>query len=552
MNRKKLGIYLSLMLSVSVLPAGRAAADTGVTDAPTPYISSDQSLLPAPVPTVLPTDQTVTPTPATYPGDPSITAIPTPGVNPGDPSVTATPTPEFNPDDPSATLTPAPEVSITPSPTPTPVIYRSRTLEKMAAYDYASQSVTGISTTKETLANLQSRIKSYGTLYGTGMPLEEYQAAMGYSWVDATDYDVKPVKVTVDINKTMDYNTYVDTLKKLSRYPGVYLYKIGTSTEGRDLYAVEVDVDSAVQKNVIMMTGQIHAREFGGGTFIVKELVDLVQKAQTDPKTMELLKKTKYVAVPIINIDGREAIINAPKQWTANGQLWKAYTDGIDGGRNFPGLQWGQVSKGNSFRPLIARKPGYANYPGSYAGSNNETKALMKWLYHYIVVEKASLYLDLHNQGAIIYAGKTWQTTKQAQKSMDLRSGVMKVVNKGITKRKYTRVYESGLYGLRGEGSSLTDYAATLAVGAKFSPAYGFAAFTDGKQEYILMQVKDLDISKIKVKEADPGFAAITVEIGFGSKYLGNSAETRKLLANEYNYYNYGKLLETLPGMIKK
>jgi hypothetical protein len=65
------------------------------------------------------------------------------------------------------------------------------------------------------------------------------------------------------------------------------------------------------------------------------------------------------------------------------------------------------------------------------------------------------------------------------------------------------------------------------------------------------MQVKDLDTSKIKFKEANKNFAELTIEIGYGTNYLGNSAYTRKLLANEYNYYNYGKLLADLPKMIK-
>jgi hypothetical protein len=283
-----------------------------------------------------------------------------------------------------------------------------------------------------------------------------------------------------------------------------------------------------------MMTGQIHAREFAGGTFIVKELVDLVQKAQTDPKTMAILKKNKYVAVPIINVDGREAIIDAPSKWTTSGgELWKAYTNGTDGGRNFPGLQWGQVLKGSSLRPTIA------------------TKAMMKWLYHYTIAEKASLYVDMHQQGSIVYAGKTWQTKKQAQASLDLRTGVINVINKGITNRKYSRVYEDGLYGMRGEGSSLTDYAITLSVGAKFSPAYGFSVFTDGKKEYPLMQIQDLDTTKTKLNAAASNLAAITLEIGSGRKYLGNSSETRRLLANEYNYYNFDKLLEELPKIVK-
>jgi len=421
----------------------------------------------------------------------------------------------------------------------------------MAGYDYINNSITGISQGKVSRYLLQLGLMNVGTLRGNGMPYGEYKKAMGYMWSDATEYGKAPVNMRIDINKTMDYKAYTTILKQLSRYEGVYLYKIGTSPEGRALYAVEIDMDSDYNKNVIMLTGQVHAREFGGGTFLVKQLVDLVQKAQTDAKTMELLKRNKYVAVPVINVDGREALIKTPGKYTTKGGiLWKAYPNGTDGGRNFPGLQWGQIIKGSRLRPSIASKPGYANYPGTYAGSMNETKALMKWLYHYIVVEKADIYIDMHNQGSIIYAGKTWQTKAQARKSSDLRTGVMKVLNQGITKRKYTPVYESTLYGMRGEGSSLTDYAIGLAIGARFSPAYGFSAFTDGKKEYILMQVKDLDQTKLKISAPNPDFAAITLEIGYGANCLGNSSKARTLLANEYNYYNYGKLLEALPKLI--
>ena len=476
------------------------------------------------------------------PSDIFIPITPTPPI-----SVTPTVTPE-------PTIIPEPIVTVTPSPTtePTKIPYRSKTLESMSTYDYIGSSVTGLSTQKELVAELQKKLKTFGTLYGEGMPYEEYIAAMAYMWEDETAYDRKPTKISVDITKTINYDTYVSTLRKLSRYEGVYLYKIGTSTEGRDLYAIEIDMESNYDKNVIMQTGQIHAREFGGGTFIVKELVDLVQKAQTDKKAMDLLKKNKYVAVPIINVDGREALINSPSRWTtrSNG-LWKAYTNGTDGGRNFPGLQWGQVAKGSRYKSTIATKPGYANYPGSYAGSNNETKAMMKWLYQYAVVEQAKLYVDMHNQGSIIYAGKTWQTKKQEQYSRELRTGVMGILNNTSNRRKYIRVYETTLYGMQGEGSSLTDYAISLAIGAKFSPAYGFSVFTDGEKESILMQVKDLDMTKMNMVEENPKFAAITLEIGYGKSYLGNSYNTRKLLAKEYKNYNYGKLLENLPKLIK-
>jgi hypothetical protein len=420
----------------------------------------------------------------------------------------------------------------------------------MSGYDYVTKSITGISTKKASLATLQKRVNSFGKLYGTGMPFDEYQEAMSNEWIDATDYAKRPSKISVDITKTMNYDSYVKTLKQLSRYDGVYLYKIGESTNGRDLYAIEIDVDSDQDKNVFMLTGQVHAREFAGGTYIVKQFVDLVQKAQTDKKTMEMLKKNKFVAVPIINVDGREALITQPSKWTRGGELWKAYINGTDGNRNYPGLQWGQILYGNKRNWIIENNPAYANYPGKYAGSNSETKAMMKWLYHYIVVEQATYYLDLHQQGSIVYAGKAWQYKKQDQRCYDLRNGVLSLINKNNWRREYSKVYEQSSYGLKGEGSSLTDYAITLAIGAKFSPAFGFSAFSDGKKEYMLMEIKDLDKNKIKIKTANSHFAAITVEIGYGRSYLGNSSYSRNLIANEYKNYNFDELLETLPKML--
>jgi hypothetical protein len=314
---------------------------------------------------------------------------------------------------------------------------------------------------------------------------------------------------------------------------------------------IEIDVESDKPKKVIMLSGQVHAREFAGGTFIVKQFADMIQKAQTDKKTMDFLKSYKFVAVPIINVDGREALIKEQKSWTRSGQMWKAYTNGVDGNRNFPGLQWGQVSKGNSRKSIIESKPTYANYPGTYAGSNNETMAMMKWFYQYVVVDQASAYLDLHQQGAIVYAGKEWQTEKQEQYSKKLRTQVLSLLNSGYLRRSYNRYSDPSDTGLQGQGSSLTDYAMALADGAKFSPAFGFSAFSNGKKEYMLMEIKDLDNNRIKIKAANENFAALTIEIGYGKSYLGNSSYTRSLLAKEYRNYRFDKLLTSLPDMLK-
>lgn len=424
------------------------------------------------------------------------------------------------------------------------------TLITMSQFDYVGDSVTGISKKKQSVATLQKKVNKYGTLYFEGMPYNEYKHAMEYQWTDCTVYNKEPVNLTIDITKTMDYNKYVNTLKKLSRYEGVYLYKIGESTEGRDLYAVEIDLCSDNNKKVIMLTGQIHAREFAGGTFLVKQLVDLVQKAQTDKKVMKMLKSYKFVAVPIINVDGREVLIKEPKKWTRDDMLWKAYVNGTDGNRNFPGVKWGQVLKGDKLDRSIRKKPGIDNYSGKYAGSNSETKALMKWIYHYVVVEQAVCLLDMHQQGSIIYAGKTWSYKEQEDSSIDLSKKIFKLLNKGNS-RKYTVPYAPAPNeGLTGTGSTLTDYAASVAYGAKFSPAMGFCAFVLNNKEYMLLQINDLDNIEEEIEQPNPQFRTLTVEIGLGSSYLGNSINTRTRLAKEYTKYNFDKLLESLPAML--
>jgi hypothetical protein len=549
---RKQTISVSLLLIMgfmTILPTNMMTANaTSVgTVIENPVSVPEDGITKAPEPTIATPEPSITPTP-----EDTVAPTPEPTITPGaDSTVTPTITPIVTPaTEPTDVPTAAP--TTTPIPVPTTIPFRSKTLELMSRYDYIGKSITGLSQEKVPVKTLQNKVKALGTLYGTGMPFDEYKKAMSYSWIDSTEYDKKPVKIAVDLTQTMNYSTYVGILKKLSRYDGVYLYKIGKSMEGRNLYSIEIDMKSDKKKKVIMLTGNIHAREFGGGTFIVKQFVDLVQKAQTDKKTMELLKSYKFVAVPIVNVDGREALIKEQSKWTSRrGELLKAFTNGTDGNRNFPGLQWGQVKKGNFLKSIIEKRPALANYPGDYAGSNKETKALMKFLYQYVVVEKAPIYLDMHQQGSIIYAGKGWSTQQDELRSTTLRANVLNVLNKGITRRKYNRASDGPDYGLKGEGSSLTDYAVTLAVGAKFSPAFGYAAFTDGKKEYMLMEIKDLDYKKIKVKAANSNFAALTVEIGYGTQYLGNSASTRRLLANEYNYYNYGKLLEALPGMIK-
>ena len=416
------------------------------------------------------------------------------------------------------------------------------TLDKMATIDFVAHSTTGLTHESMTREEIDERISPYGRFDGRpGMPYDEYREAMEYVWLNATDYARKPSAVAVDITKAYRYNDLVAIMKDLSCYEGVSLYDIGVSAEGRAIYALEVDVPSSKKKNTVVLTGSIHSRETAGAVFLLKELAELLSAGTRESK--EVLATTRFAVVPCCNPDGREAVCFDAKKYTmSDGQYWKATTDGTDLNRNFPGLVWSQVANGNKKIATVASAPRPANYPGDHAGCAPETKALMKFLYYYIGVEKSRILIDYHQQGALSYSGKPWSTVRQQALCRELTDRMLSVLNSG-NRHKYIWVSETADYGLNGTGSTLTDYASSVAYGAKFSPGFGFCVYADGKDEYPLCAVPHADDSKFRIVEAVPGFRTMTFEIGYGRQYLGYGPETRKLLADEYYSHHFDRVL---------
>ena len=418
------------------------------------------------------------------------------------------------------------------------------TLKTVNSFDYYSDSITGCSSDKMSVSAIKKSISAFNANFTgpDGMPVKEYKAAMEQIWTDCTVYNSEPEKISFSLTQTYKYDELVSIMKKLSRYPGVYLYDIGSSGSGRRMYAIEIDVPSDIKKETVVLTGTIHARETAGTTFILKELIDLVQSTSDEAK--DVLSRIRFVTVPLVNPDGREGVCFDTSHFTyKNGQLWKASANGTDLGRNFPGLSWGQVSKGNKISSYISDSPSKLYYPGDYAGSCNETKALMKFLYHYVAHEKARILIDYHQQGAISYAGKPWADSKKQQAEKNLAVTLFKKMNEG-NRIHYNWHTEDDVYGLNGTGSTLTDYAESIACGAKFSPGYGFYVYTDGVKEFPLCAIPRMDRNYRSVNgPVNPDFLSMTFEIGYGREYLGYSEATRKLLSKEYFNYHFDKVL---------
>ena len=420
------------------------------------------------------------------------------------------------------------------------------TLRDANTFDYIADSVINPDEKMKSADKIADELKkNYGCRYLTsipGMPLDEYKEAFSYLWKNCT-VKKKPIELSLDISEKYSYDTIVKYMKALSRYEGVYLYQIGETQQGRPMYALEIDVPSEVKKKkTVVLTGSTHARETAGTVFIIKHLIELLQADTEESK--EILSKFSIVAVPCTNPDGREGVAFDTKRYTySNGKLWKGTANGTDLNRNFPGLVWSQVGKGNSKTDYLSSSPKKPYYPGTHAGSIPETKAMMKFLYYYVVKQKAAVLIDYHQQGSIGYAGKPWDSKYHRNKCHKLADAMFSKMNKGNS-RKYKWEDEESGYGLIGTGSTLTDYATSIAYGAKFSPAYGFCVYTDGDNEYPLCAIPKMDKNEIElIKEPNRKFACMTFEIGYGKEYLGYGSDARRKLAKEYNNYHFGQVL---------
>lgn len=423
----------------------------------------------------------------------------------------------------------------------------TKTIKKVNYIDYYVNSSTGISNTLLNSDEINEKILQYGKFIGNGgMDAQEYKKVMNNKWLDVTEYE-NPIYLNIDLNNSYTYNDLVNIMQKLSRFEGVYLYQIGTSTQGKPLYAIEIDRTNIENPDTLILTGNVHARETAGSCYIIKELIDLVQSNSIEVENY--LSNIRIAAVACVNPDGREGVCFDVENYTySDGQYWKATSNGTDINRNFPGLSWGQLKKGNS-QATISLDNKTLNYPGDYAGSCRETQALMKFLYHYIVVEQGSTLIDYHQQGRIGYAGKPWQTKEQEQRCIDLANDIFSYMNIGNIS-KYHYESEKKSYGLDGSGSTLTDYATSIAVGAKYSPQYGFSVMTHEFEEYPLIMFGDLDNTNFE--EVNSKFRTMTFEIGDGKQYLGYSEETRKLLNEEYYTYHYDTvLLKIMKNMLE-
>jgi murein tripeptide amidase MpaA len=188
-------------------------------------------------------------------------------------------------------------------------------------------------------------------------------------------------------------------------YPNLAkLEKIGTSVDGRNLYALKLGTG----KQEISINASHHAREHMT-TNVTMEMIDDYAAAYEKNATINgynvraILNRTSIYFVPMVNPDGVMLVQQGAKsaknptqviklnKGSKNFSAWKANVRGVDLNRQYP-ANWNHIKNTNG-------KPGPYNYKGSRPLSEPETRTM----YQFTLKHHFKNTVAYHSSGNIIF-----------------------------------------------------------------------------------------------------------------------------------------------------
>lgn len=176
------------------------------------------------------------------------------------------------------------------------------------------------------------------------------------------------------------WHTYAEMVAELNlihqEFPNITTapYSIGTTGEGRTIWAMKVSDNPNVEENepAVLHDGMHHAREIMTVEFLLHFPRYLCENYGTDPVATFLVDNREIFFVPILNADG---FVYNELQNPNGGGMWRKNRRnngggcyGVDNNRNYP-YEW--VGSGSSTNPCDD------TYRGPSAGSEPENQALM-------------------------------------------------------------------------------------------------------------------------------------------------------------------------------
>ncbi|KAI3640931.1 hypothetical protein MIR68_001809 [Amoeboaphelidium protococcarum] len=232
----------------------------------------------------------------------------------------------------------------------------------------------------------------------------------------------------------------------ISGCPLASMSSIGQSHEGRDINVVRFSSETgSAAKNVIWISGGIHAREFISShvaSYIIRSIADMCNSG--NELVTEFLQHYEFAIAFHINPDGYEFARTQRRMWRKNRRANRDRSFGVDLNRNFD-VFWGN---GGS-----SRSPWSDTYMGPSAASEPEVAAIQKFLTGLIQEGRnVTVGVDLHSYGQLIMRpyGYTMDDHPDEEYNKQLGDSIRDAIASHQDGSRYKSQKSAGLYPVTG------------------------------------------------------------------------------------------------------
>jgi hypothetical protein len=177
-----------------------------------------------------------------------------------------------------------------------------------------------------------------------------------------------------------EYMSYTEAVAALNGFASTYpsltaLSSIGTSIEGRTLWALKISDNAAVDEGEpeVLVMGNHHAREVISVIIPIALADSLLSNYGSDPTFTQWVDERETWIVPVVNPDGLVYVETSDLFWRKNRRPNGGGSFGVDPNRNYA-YQWGHDNNGSS------ASPSSETYRGTAPASEPEIAAIQNFV----------------------------------------------------------------------------------------------------------------------------------------------------------------------------
>ncbi|WP_348675302.1 M14 family zinc carboxypeptidase [uncultured Abyssibacter sp.] len=247
----------------------------------------------------------------------------------------------------------------------------------------------------------------------------------------------EPVGSVVPVDGFRDYSSLQARHRDLAGSPVIREVRVGTTLEGRPIWAYVVGdadarlADGSGSEGVVLFNGGIHAREWASPEVSTAVLEALAAGAEDGGFIEFLVDQVEITIVPVLNVDGfvqtqrtptqvlRTTFSGDPSNWPRDGRMRRKNMRGVDTDltTESDGMRGVDVNRNsNPFWATSSRSSGNSAslvYHGAGPASEPETQAIQAAA-ELVDADRLRFFVDIHSFSRVFFAADTGNTRRDA------------------------------------------------------------------------------------------------------------------------------------------